>query len=535
MRRRTYLVFLVFLCPAAFAVTGPFNGKVVFASSRDGNSEIYAMNANGTSQTRLTNDAANDSHPAWSPDGTRIAFTTDRDGNNEIYVMNANGSDPTRLTINPASDSQPTWSPDGRRIVFQSTRDGGFDIFVMNADGSNVTQLTDDPGFDIDPAFSPLGNKIVFVSTRDGNNEIYSMNVDGSAQTRLTNNTLFDVRPDFSPNGAKIVYASNVPASGGGLIQQIVLMNADGSGSTVLTSVSANGNPAFSADGKRIFFNSGRDLNSEIYAMDVDGANQVRLTNVAASDALPHNQRILQSEEPGVYRPTTGQWSLFSSLGQGPANLVLSFGGQPGDLPVAGNWNGDQRTDLGVFRDGVFHRGIVQKVGNTTVVQPQAEIAFGQAGDLPVAGDWNGDEIDDIGVFRITPSGGQFLLRRPVKLAFGTVFLTVTVPFGQAGDLPVAGDWDGDGIDTIGVFRPGDPGEFFLTNQLDSSAEIAFIAGGPDDVPMAGDWIGLGRDGVGFFRDSVGMFLSTQLLPKVDFFFTFGQPGDLPVAGNWVP
>jgi hypothetical protein len=536
MRRHTYLVFLLLLCPAALAVTGPFNGKIAFVSNRDGNSEIYSMNANGSAQTRLTNDPANDSHPAWSPDGARIAFTTDRDGNNEIYVMNADGSSPTRITFTPASDSQPTWSPDGQRIAFQSTRDGSFDIFIMSVSGANVIQLTNDPGIDIDPAFSPTGTKIVFASSRDGNHEIYSMNVDGTAQTRLTNNTLFDVRPDFSPTGTKIVYASNVP-DGGGFVQQVVLMNENGSDATVLTSSGANGNPTFSADGKRILFSSSRDLNTEIYSMAPDGSNTVRLTNLVGSDAMPHNQRVIPDETPGVYRPTLGRWFLHDSLDAGPPNVIVNFGGELGDLPVAGNWNGDDLTDLGVFNDGVFRLGILQKIAGLTIVQGQSVIAFGQAGDLPIAGDWNGDGVDDLGVFRITPSGGKFILRMPKQFGpFGTtIFFSVPVDFGQAGDLPVAGDWDGDGRDTIGVFRNGDPGTFLLTNQLDSSAEIAFTAGSLGDLPLAGDWVGLGRDGVGFFRDTTGMFLSTQLLPKVDFFFPFGQPGDLPVAGNWVP
>ena len=75
--------------------------------------------------------------PAWSPDGRRIAFTSERDGNPEIYVMNADGSGVTRLTYNDARDldSFPAWSPDGRRIAFHSNRDGNFEIYVMNASG----------------------------------------------------------------------------------------------------------------------------------------------------------------------------------------------------------------------------------------------------------------------------------------------------------------------------------------------------------------------------------------------------------------
>ena len=82
------------------------------------------MNADGSGPTRLTNNAAADVEPAWSPDGSRIAFASTRDGNFEIYVMNADGSNQTRLTNNAAADDQPAWSPDGTRIAFKSNRDG---------------------------------------------------------------------------------------------------------------------------------------------------------------------------------------------------------------------------------------------------------------------------------------------------------------------------------------------------------------------------------------------------------------------------
>lgn len=87
------------------------NGKIVFFSDRDGNYEIYVMNADGSSQTRLTNNPAADYLPDWSPDGSKIAFTSSRDGNAEIYVMNADGSSQTRLTNNGALDWSPDWQP----------------------------------------------------------------------------------------------------------------------------------------------------------------------------------------------------------------------------------------------------------------------------------------------------------------------------------------------------------------------------------------------------------------------------------------
>ena len=83
--------------------------RIAFSSSRDGNAEIYVMNANGSGQTRLTTHPASDITPAWSPHETKIAFASDRDGNFEIYVMNADGSGQTRLTTHPATDVSPDW------------------------------------------------------------------------------------------------------------------------------------------------------------------------------------------------------------------------------------------------------------------------------------------------------------------------------------------------------------------------------------------------------------------------------------------
>ena len=121
---------------------GPAAGRIAFTSTRDGNGEIYIMNADGSNVTRLTNNPANDDRPIWSPGGKPIAFVSDRDGNLEIYVMSADGSNQTRLTNHPARDVYPVWSPDGTRIMFVSNRDGAFEIYVMNTDGSNVVRIT---------------------------------------------------------------------------------------------------------------------------------------------------------------------------------------------------------------------------------------------------------------------------------------------------------------------------------------------------------------------------------------------------------
>ncbi len=130
----------------------PDGSRIAFASTRDGNYEIYVMNADGTAQTRLTDNPAYDMSPAWSPDGTRIAFDTQRDSfppkevgigpEFEIHIINADGSGDTRLTNNTQEDRFPAWAP-GNRIAF--TRNGA--LFIMDPDGSDEIQLLDSGSF----------------------------------------------------------------------------------------------------------------------------------------------------------------------------------------------------------------------------------------------------------------------------------------------------------------------------------------------------------------------------------------------------
>src|SRR5207247_1572845 len=92
--------------------------------------------------------------------GQLLAFASDRDGTQAVYVMNPDGSGQTRLTFNPADDFFPTWSPDGQKIAFESRGDGNSEVYVMNADGSNPVNLTNNPATDGNPAWSPRGDKI---------------------------------------------------------------------------------------------------------------------------------------------------------------------------------------------------------------------------------------------------------------------------------------------------------------------------------------------------------------------------------------
>src|SRR5215207_3497405 len=170
--------------------------KILFVSNRDGNDEIYAMNADGSSIVRLTYNEVPDGRASWSVNGQHIAFTSGAIGSRDIYVMNANGQGLRNLTNTPNADEEfPEWSPTGNRIIFSSNRDGNFEIYSTDLGGDEVTRLTNRSPNDTWPTFSPDGSKIAFQSdlgTTAGRTDVFIMNADGSNVTRLTTSDLLD-------------------------------------------------------------------------------------------------------------------------------------------------------------------------------------------------------------------------------------------------------------------------------------------------------------------------------------------------------
>ena len=162
------------------------SGKIALTLSKDGDAEIYTMNADGSGLKRLTNHRAIDTSPTWSPDCSRIAFVSDRGGNPQIYIMNADGSGVSRLTVVGNYNTNPAWSKKDQ-IAF-SARDElhGLDIFVINADGSDLSRITQQQGKNDSPTWSPDGRYLAFSSTRDGGSRIYISTADGKSQAAAT-------------------------------------------------------------------------------------------------------------------------------------------------------------------------------------------------------------------------------------------------------------------------------------------------------------------------------------------------------------
>ena len=134
MRRCLFLLLLA-LMVASDSIAQRFEPRIVFASNRDGDWDIYSMDANGDKLAQLTNHPASDEYPACSPDGRRIAFTSERGLTHDPYVMDSDGDNVIRLTQDNFFESRPSWSPDGTRIAFGSFRVvvGNSEIYAMAA------------------------------------------------------------------------------------------------------------------------------------------------------------------------------------------------------------------------------------------------------------------------------------------------------------------------------------------------------------------------------------------------------------------
>ena len=264
-------------------------------------------------------------------------------------------------------------------------------------------------------------------------------------------------------------------------------------------------------------------------------ASLVGVPPAAAAEMPPHGELTgesldsdLVTDRVGLVDPTTGMWHL-----RGAGGAVSSFlYGNPGDFPFVGDWDCDGVDTPGLYRQS---DGFVYLRNSNTQGIADIRFFFGNPGDIPLAGDFNGDGCDTVSIYR--PSQARIYVVNKLGVNDGGLGAAqVTYIFGNPGDRPFVGDFNGNGIDTVGLHRESTGFVYFRNSHTQGGADNSFFYGIPNDRLVAGDWgVVDGVDSPAVFRPSNSRFFfrHTNTEGVADEVLSFGDARMLPVAGAW--
>ncbi|HKZ32607.1 MAG TPA: hypothetical protein VJ648_09675, partial [Vicinamibacteria bacterium] len=300
------------------AQLGPGGANFVFVSDASGNPDIYLQRVGGRNPLNLTPDSPEaDTAPAFSPDGERIAFCSERDGPRSIYVMGSTGESVKRLTD---SGFDPAWSPDGKQIVFSDregqdpySRNVPAHLWVVPAAGGEIRQLTRQ-GDAVQPRWSPNGRRIAYWGLKEGSGQrdIWTIPADATGEPvplEVTSDPTMDWNPAWSPDGRSLYFASE---RGGSMnLWRVAIDEASGrlrgEPEPVTTPSRTSGSISFSRDGRLLMFVSS-DRRSTIQRLGMDPA-----TGHVTEPPRPAFQgsRVIYTQDISP----NGEWIAFTPLG----------------------------------------------------------------------------------------------------------------------------------------------------------------------------------------------------------------------------
>jgi len=212
---------------------------LVVVSTRGGRAQLFWVDRQNLADLhRVTPppDTAAAGEPAFSPDGSRIAYVTTRDGNPEVYVMDADGANPVRLTTDPQPDGHPAFSADGSTVFFQSPRSGKMQVYSVGVDGTGLKALTTDSLSQM-PAASPDGRTVAYVSYRNKSYDIWLMAPDGTNQRAFTRTPAptQELEPRFLRDGSLVYVQERREANK--TVRQVIKADLASGTTTTLTGI----------------------------------------------------------------------------------------------------------------------------------------------------------------------------------------------------------------------------------------------------------------------------------------------------------
>jgi len=556
-----FAVFIPLVAVPAVATVSGENGLIVFVADLDDGSDIYTMRPDGSGTHRIT-DAPDqggfpvrDDDPSWSPDGRQVTFTrttTTLEGSeavetSSIWTMNADGSNQKMV----ATGYDPSWSPDGGAIAFTMSAIGATNglpttvVAILRLSG-DVTVLTD-PGdwlsmgghstsADDAPVWDPRGAEILFLRHFTPATPISTytdlMAVDPiSGHVRLLTPTgdsfgMWANRIGVAPDMASVLASSwrTLPVD-----PKLYLYDLDQSNGEVIGLPGGYGigpGATFAPNGGSIAATLVQVANPAagytLWTMGPDGSDAVKIGKGWSPDWQPVNPYPF-----GLVDPSQGEWHLRHVDGR----VESFYFGNPGDVPFMGDWNCDGIDTPGLYRQS---DGYVYLRNRNTQGTADVKFFFGNPGDMPIAGDFNNNGCDTVSVYR--PSNQTFYIIN--ELGSGDKGLgaaDLAFRFGNPGDKPFIGDFNGDGTDTVGLHRESTGLVYYRNTHTTGIADASFLFGNPGDRLVANDWSSDGVDSPGLFRpmSSTAFLRFTNSEGNADARFMFGEPYWLPVTGTF--
>ena len=538
-------VVVIAATPVAATYPGE-SGRVAYTDA----SEIYTMNPDGSDRRRITFDGGvyvksvpvedfykdyytGSGTPRWSPDGSMLAFLHYAvDDTTEIRIVDP-FSGRTEVVFADWHGTMISWSPDGKRIAYGDDRG----VWIAFADGTGAQLVTTPtlglwpnlPGFPswiASVKWSPDGTRLAFVESTSqgyvaGGRYISTVRINGT--DRHVDICRFDTDGrrsgfDWAPDGTTVLCeASEYPVYNDG----IGSVRPDGTDLRILT----EGHwPVWSPNGSAFLFFGDDGL---LLSYDSAQGTTEMVESGFAGMELDWQPLPLIPQPVGLVDPSTGIWHLTRNDG----SRMSFYFGNPGDTPMVGDWNCNGVDTPGLYRqsDGYVYLRNSNTQGNADV-----RFYFGNPGDVPIAGDFNGDGCDTVSLYRQT-EGRVYIINKLGQKDGGLGAADYSFYFGNPGDKPFVGDFNGDRVDTVGLHRESTGLVYFRNSNTQGIADYSFYFGDPGDRLIAADWNHDGNDSPAIYRPTDRTFYLryTNTQGSANEQFLWGWPHWLPVAGNF--
>jgi Tol biopolymer transport system component len=543
----------VWVSPVEATVSGD-NGRIAFVKDVDGAGQIFMINPDGTDLYQVTSftdvdgDFADINYLTWSPNGATLLFTTwsygDHEDPGEIWTINADGTGLTFVTVGRVA----SWSPDGRSIavsmpaVDEVTGLPSSVIGVVDIVTGDVGAVTESVGLlehryyyvpatthDDYPVWYPDGLRVAFIRhfphglASQSNLYLYEVDVASGAVTELADAGFDHGSLDTSPTADRVLFLAKYSIGGDYLFIRVYDSATDTLSAPPMPTDNA-GSASFAPSGDMLvaaLWNLGEEPPHLIWIRDSDG-HWAPLTEGRLPAWQPVNPYPV-----GLVDPTQGQWHL-----RYPDGHIESFYyGNPGDVPFMGDWDCDGIDTPGLYRQS---DGYVYLRDSNTQGIADRSFFFGNPGDIPLAGDFNGDGCDTLSIYR--PSEQRFHIINHLGTSNeGLGQADVDYVFGNPGDSPFVGDFDGDGIDTAGLHRATTGLVYYRNTHSQGTADNQFLFGDPGDHYTTNDWNSNGIDSPAVYRPSntTHYFRFTNTQGPADAQYIWGQPDWQPVTGTY--